>query len=396
MLLAVCANGLSGLLKKDEPQTALAIFPLNTDARVSVIASTLGNTSGPDLQSAANDIRKGLLFSSSDARLYSLMAEVGTREGQSPAAVFSYVDKARLLSKTEIYALEHTIQKRIADNDLIEAVSDIDTLLRRWPTRFETIADVFPQLLVTDEGYAAILSALTLDTPWRGRLFGSLGSNPDGILAADRLLLDLKATPVPPRRNELVAVINGHLKQKDYEAAYRLFLFTLDEEERKLGGLVFNGRFLPIETKLPFDWQIPTQPSAQVRFDHGPTSDSPESGATIRFLDKPLKGSSLRQFLQLPPGNYDLIMEASGRTLKLPKDLFWSLRCVDTPKEAARLPVSEGTYIKQKSSVSFAIQPRGCNYQSLSLDTALVAESFRHRYSGVLTINSIRIERSAV
>ena len=118
-----------------------------------------------------------------------------------------------------------------------------------------------------------------------------------------------------------------------------------------------------------------------------------EGGATVRFLNTPVKNTALQQYIQLPPGSYKISLAASARNLKLPKELFWSIRCVGPAGEIARFNIPEGTYNRQALSLDFSVGPAGCPMQLLKLETAAIAESWRFRYVGTLVMHKLSIER---
>jgi tetratricopeptide (TPR) repeat protein len=392
-VLAASSIGLSRLLETETPAAALALDPFNVDALIGEISDRLRDAqSPPDIAALADKADSALRFDVGDARLYSLVGEIKYRQGDL-AGAYALFDQARRLSKTEIHALQRSIAHSVETGDYSKAVSEINTLLRRWPAQFPAIADGMPTILSRTDGYQAVLSAIAAGAPWRGGLFSSLKQTADGLDLANRLLLDLAETGSPPSSPELSAVIAGYLAQKQYGAAYRLFLFSLSDEERKLGGYVFNSTFEPLLSNKPFDWQVRDQSGLEIGFAASKDAVEGEGGATVRFLNTPVKNSGLQQFIELPPGSYRITLTASGRNLKLPKDLFWSIRCVDPAGEIARFNIPEGTYNRQTLSQEFAIGPASCPMQLLRLETAAIAESWRFRYVGTLMMHKLSIER---
>ncbi|MER8376590.1 hypothetical protein [Mesorhizobium sp. M1406] len=188
-------------------------------------------------------------------------------------------------------------------------------------------------------------------------------------------------------------MINGYIRQKDYEPAYRLFLFSLSDQERTLGGYIFNGGFEPVRSGKPFDWQVHDRSGLEITFAGSRDVGENDSGATVRFLNTPVKNAALQQYIELPPGSYRISLTASGRNLKLPKQLFWSIRCADPASEIARFNIPEGTFNQQDLSLDFAIGPSACPMQLLRLETAAIAESWRFRYVGTLVMHKLSIER---
>ncbi|MER8383476.1 hypothetical protein [Mesorhizobium sp. M1399] len=385
--------GLSRFLETEKPAVSVALDPFNVDAVISEITSDLNDANNaPDLDALLARARGALAFNLADARLYSLIGEIKYRQGEKVQA-YQLFDQARKLSKTEIHALQRSIGRDAESGDLSKAVSEIDILLRRWPDQFSAIAEGMPRILSSPEGYQAVLTAISAEAPWRASLFAALGKTTEGLKLANRLLLDLTGSPAPPNSSELTRVINDYIRQRQYEPAYRLFLFSLSDQERRLNGYIFNSTFEPVSSGKPFDWQIRDQSGLEVAFATSQDGVEGEGGATIRFLNTPVKNTALQQYIALPPGSYKISLTASARNLKLPKELFWSIRCVDPAGEITRFNIQEGTYNRQNLSHDFSIGPDACPVQLLTLQTAAIAESWRFRYVGTLVMHKLSIER---
>ncbi|MBN9272152.1 MAG: hypothetical protein J0J15_18275 [Mesorhizobium sp.] len=391
--LAASSIGLSRVLEAELPSAALVLNPLNEDALVNKITGQLNDTdTPPDLEALAAEAKKALRYDLADARLYSLIGEIELRRGDKERA-YQLFDQAQKLSKTEIHSLQRSIDRSIETGDLAKAVDEIDILLRRWPDRFPLVASGFPTILANPSGYRAVLKAIGADAPWRGYLFSTLVADPLGIGLANRLLLDMAGSSTPPTDRELSSVIAGFIRQRQYGSAYRLFLFSLTDEQRKLGGYVYNSTFEPYPSGKPFDWQVPSQVAVEVTFSTSHDAVEGEGGATVRFLNAPVKNDVIPEYLQLPPGAYRLSLLASGRNLKLPKGLFWSLRCIDPAGEVGRLNIPEGTYNRKSFNVDFTVNPDACPIQLLRLEAATIADSWRFRYVGSIVMHKISIER---
>ncbi|WP_292577594.1 hypothetical protein [Mesorhizobium sp.] len=393
LALAASSIGLSRFLETETPTVSLALDPLNVNALTGEITDDLNDTSNaPDLDALLAKAESALRFDLADARLYSLIGEIKYRQGAKDQA-YDFFDQARKLSKTEIHALQRSIGRSIETGDLSRAVGEIDILLRRWPDQFPAIAEGLPTILSSPDGYRAVLAAIKAEAPWRASLFGFLGKTREGLDLANRLLLDLTGSGAPPTSGELSNVINGYISQKEYEQAYRLFLFSLTDEERKLGGYIFNSTFEPMSSRKPFSWQIRDQPGLEVTFETSQDAVEGEGGATVRFLNTPVKNASLQQYIELPPGSYKISLNASARNLKLPKELFWSVRCMGPAGEIVRFKIPEGTFNRQALSQDFSVGSAGCPMQLLKLETAAIAESWRFRYVGTLVMHKLSIER---
>ncbi|RWM95849.1 MAG: hypothetical protein EOR84_14855 [Mesorhizobium sp.] len=393
LALAASSIGLSRFLETETPTVSLALDPLNVNALIGEITNDLNDASNaPDLDAMLAKLESALRFDLADARLYSLIGEIKYRKGEQDRA-YEFFDQARKLSKTEIHALQRSIGRSIETGDLSGAVGEIDILLRRWPNQFPAIVEGLPTILSNPDGYQAVLAAIRAAAPWRADLLVALGRTPAGLDLANRLLLDLTGSSAPPNQSELSYVIHSSIRQNKYEQAYRLFLFSLSDQERNLAGYVFNSTFEPTFSGKPFDWQVGDQSGLEVKFATSRDAVEGEGGVTVRFLNTPVKNTALQQYIQLPPGSYKASLAATARSLRLPKELFWSIRCVGPAGEIARFNIPEGTYNRQALSQEFSVGATGCPMQLLKLETAAIAESWRFRYVGTLVMHELSIER---
>ena len=382
-------TGLSRSIEAQAPDAALRLNPLNTDARVSWLVAQL-NAEQPSV--APEDLREmtrtGLEVSPADARLHSLAGELERRAGNNDEADRLF-RQANRISHTEILALQYLITGAIEAGDYASAVSQLDVLLRRWPDRLNMILPALPQLLSDGSAYETVLEAMKAGAPWRSSLLSGLSRQHDGLEFAYRILMDLTGSQQPPSRNEIGAAIRAFMAAKRYDEGYRLFRFTIPEEERDLSGFVHNGVFRANTLNAPpFSWQHRNTRAAEIRF--SPDASSP--GASVRFLDAPAKDIALNQTLVLPQGKYRLSVELDASGLRAPRTLFWRIRCLDNGRELVRLRIQEGSYQKRGLEAGFDTGP--CKLQRLELATDVVAESWQNRYSGHVRFHSVRIERA--
>ncbi len=322
-----------------------------------------------------------------DARLRSLLGEIDLRRNDKSAAKNLFLS-AHGISQTEKLALTKLMLASLEQGQNAEAVQYLDLYLRRWGGS-KDISSLMVSLSQDASGYAQLLQAIAVDPPWRSALIRSLATDGEGLALANRLLLDLGASANPPRDGEIRTVVSGLLRNEDFATARNLFLFMLPDESWPLVGLIFNSRFKPTQSSLPFDWVSRNTAEAYLQASDTP----PQDGMTVRFLDKPARSISLRQTLLLEPGYYRLKLETSAASLRIPRGLYWRLRCLKPSKEIARLDVAEGTYRNQTENVEFSI-PEGCAAQSVELRSGLIIDSWLYRYSGRATFHQISIERT--
>lgn len=387
LLLIVSVGGLGRLLQAD-PQTALRINPFNVDARVAALNADLNEGSiDPDrLRELEAQVRSAIAYDPVDARLRSLLGEIQLRQNKAEEGQAEFFAALRI-SKTEQLALRRLIVGALQTGKTADAVRYIDLFSRRWPAQFQDVMAVVPPLLQDPAAYEQMVKALQASPPWRPSLIRALVRYGIGLPLANRLLLDLNVGSTPPTAGELKTVVTALVQAGDLDTARRLFLFTLPEDEWDRVGLVFNGHFKPSGASLPFDWIYRNTAAAYL----STSSESPQNGMTVRFLDKPARDVELRQTLSLEPGHYRLKLDASAATLKLPRGLYWRLRCLKPNKDIARIDIAEGTYRNQIQTAEF--DNTECAAQVLELVSGLKVDSWLYRYSGRVSFHELSIER---
>lgn len=385
--------GLSRYLEDSNAELALALNPLNGDARVASLTAALDRSGAEvDLDLVERSVSDALWLDAADARLHSLMAETRLRRGDGQAAFASFAH-ALEFSKTEVHALRRTIGHAIDRGDMADAARNVDLLLRRWPGTFKTVSGIFPAMLAKEESYGMILDMLASDTPWRASLFASLAKEPAALDMAGRLLQDLGSSENPPLGSEIAATTGGLIRSGRIADAYRLFVMTLSAQDMALGGYIHNSGFAGRASGRPFDWQVHQQSGHTIAFATTAEAAGGGKGMRIRFNGTPVTKISAQQYLHLPPGAYVLRADVTALGAVLPKGLFWSLRCFGGKQEIARLEVPEGSFESRLLEANFSIEGSACPLQLINLGTTAIAESWKDRYQGSVVFNSLRVEK---
>lgn len=380
-------NAASQLLEDSDPTLAATLNPLNTDARVNVLAAQL-NAGDTPLDQLAEEARALVTMSSADARGYSLVGAIAERRGDIAAASASYA-AALDHSRTERYALTRMLFLSLDTGDIATATRYFDLLLRRWGEYAADIAPLVHDIAAQPEGAQALKVALEQDPPWRSAVVRELLAGSDGV----RFVADLLAGTRQRGdfwRNDLANTINRLINLAAGAEAYALFQGTLSSDEEALAGYVFDPGFTRPGLRRSFDWSA-VDSSSMADVSLPASSQSP--GLRLRFLDSPAKLGRPAQVLFLPPGNYVLSADASGQALIAPKGLFWQLRCLSPGQEVARLELPEGTYTGQTRTVAFAV-PDNCALQRLTLETGVTTSSWRDRYGGEVLITDVHVSRA--
>lgn len=302
-------------------------------------------------------------------------------------------DIALSLSRTEAIALQRTMIRAAADGDHAAAIEKLDILFRRWPEQFSAFADAIPQLLRTPDGYETALAALANHPPWRARFLQTLNTDPDSIDLAYRLQLDLNQDTEETVPREIGGTLSGLLRARRYDQAYRLFLLTLNETDRAHYGYVFNSGFDLEPSGRPFDWRLASRPGVKLSRTAIDTPDGKDFRLDLQFLGKPIKRIDVGQFLYLPAGQYRMTINIDASNLTAPKGLHFDIICIDPKSRIMRIDVPQGSYRRETLEGNFILPDAGCELFRLEMGTDLIAESFRYRYTGTLSVHSISLGR---
>lgn len=393
--MALSFHASSRIVEEDNPSLALSLFPLNADATVRLVEKQLGgHASGEDLSTIKAELDGAIALNAGHARLQSLRSEVVLRAGDRKSAAEGFQHALRL-SKTESVALQRMIGWSNEQKDVEGALRNIDLLLRRHPRMIDELGGVFAALVDTKEGYEQLRDRLRLEPPWRGATFRQIASNPASLAAGAALLIDLREAGSAPSDGEVSTIIQALIREGRALEAYNLFLGTQSDEEVALSGYIHDAGFEGTSSSRPFDWQIRSRSGHTInRLPHAAFGSEP-SGLLIQFNGTPVKDLLVRQMLHLPPGPLELTAEVSAANAKLPKGLFWSLRCTSPARELARLDIPEGSYRNEAISVRLEVPAVDCPLQIISLHTAVIAESWKDRYLGSVVIRRLQIRKGS-
>ncbi len=395
----VAWTGLSNFLRQTDPALAVAVNPLNIEARVDLVTEVLAGEGAASPQADAPAIaRQSIRYAPIDARAYSQLAEVHLRDGETAVAAQLF-NTALGLSQADWLALQRTLRLSIENADYAGALAKFDMLFRRWPEQSGVYGPIMPTILQDATGYDQALAVLKTDPPWRGRFLEDLHRRSDSVDLVYRLQLDLNAGDDTDNVREIAGAIRSLQAAGRHDLAYRLFLFTQSDTDRLNAGLIFNGAFNLEPSGRPFDWSIRNSPGVSIareaRATAGATgtAGATETAMTIRFLDKPVREIGFSQTVVLPPGRYRLSIAAGASNLRAPRGLHWELACKGPRAVLARLEVPEGDYRDRLLETDFRLPEGACNIAELRLRTDLTVESFRYRYSGALRLHSVSLSR---
>ena len=383
-------NGTSAYLENSNPSLALRINPFNSDARVNTLIDALGRNNGSQLGKLAKLAESGIRLAPRDARGYSVLGEIKQRQGYTDEAQKLYAE-ALAIAPAEIHALINRLNEAGRTGEFEVALEAMDVILRRWSQYAKDVLPAVDYFIGEPEGAVWFRSTLANKPPWRGTIISHLISSPAGIDFVRNLLLDEATKGKPRNQAELSRTIATLLRGEATDQAYRLFQLTLNDDERQVRGYVFNSAFTLTPSGKPFDWAIARTTDADVEFSNLALAED-EQGLRVSFRNNPAKLVGISQLLKLGPGQYRILATATARNLDAPKGLKWMIACkAPSARSLTQLEVPEKTYRLKELSTDFTVPPEGCPLQLLALRTGETTSSWRMRYNGTVTFNSIRV-----
>ena len=386
-VVALLAGFSSQFYEVNDPGLALGLNPFNTEATVNAIVSALNGTGGAEFDTLRNKAAGLVAEARGDARGYSLLGAVLERQGDIAEAEALY-QLTFQKSKVEIHALLRLASLRLERMDYVGTLDCIDLILRRWGNY---AAQVQPLIIAAAQDAVAapaLTRKLNAMPPWRGQVLSMLARSPQGLAYARDVIATAPERVRASRAwtGERDFLVSALAAAKAYGEAYNLFLSTLSAPEQALQGYVFDDGFTSAPNRNYFGWRVQKSGSTDIVV---PVAGG---GARIRFSDSPARPGMLSQALALPLGRYKLQATVSASALTSPKGLYWTIKCSGL-QALAKLDVTPGSYTDRIFETEFDVPASGCDIQTLSLDTDVLTDSWRDRYSGEVLFRRVGLTR---
>ncbi|WP_157215840.1 hypothetical protein [Flavisphingomonas formosensis] len=267
------------------------------------------------------------------------------------------------------------------------AMQRADALMRRDQGTDQVLA-ILRQLANDPDGLHAILDTLETQPNWRQALF-QIGATPLSAPEAsgmEAIVNALQKTTTPPSRHELWYYLDGLMRARDYDRAYRVWQTSLKGHAT---GWPYDPHFTaaavlasqiagPNADQMPFEWNFKTDQASMPHF--GP------KGTVILDGNYDLIANFLYQTMHLAPGAHRLAINVSGRKDQL-DTLQWKLVCLPARKQRLGMPIMTPAPGATLVNFDFTIPTDDCAYQQLSLTISPPVESG----DTSLTINSVAI-----
>ena len=243
------------------------------------------------------------------------------------------------------------------------AVQRADGLIRRDQASDQVLA-IIRKAALDPLATRAIVSSLVGMPPWRSRMFlQDPAASADEANGMEAIVASLRRSPAPATRGELWYYLDGLMRARDYDRAYRVWKLTQgsagtqwphDPQFAKAARASAQG-----DVQLPFEWTFKPTGPASPRFGSSTAGKILLSGSYDPMQDY------LTQIMHAPPGQHRLEIATSGANPAALTSLLWKLTCL--PGRTQLLGAPAPAAANGGLVYAFSIPAEGCAFQKLSL-----------------------------
>lgn len=291
-------------------------------------------------------------------------------------------------SKRNIAAQIKTIDILLTRKQFRKALLEADALLRARPQMTKVILPAFMALTADKNGLIALANTLNENPPWRAELILLLIKADREQNAALALLNALRQIKSVPKTEELVWIITALITDKKYDKAYFVWLDSLQQEELRYVGRIFDGGFDREPKNSFFDWTILPRQNARISIVLRPGAVNNRALAVDFYGDKGYF-NNIFQYLQIFPGKYEISFEFMAQGLRTEQGLVWESRCIEGGSLGRSQKIQKsGSW--QTLTFSIDVPEVGCGTQVLILQSASAAQ-LDTQISGQVYFDTIQI-----
>lgn len=321
-----------------------------------------------DPQRAQALARRALDANPASARAFLVLARLAARAGDTTRYAQMLSRSAELEPQnapTRLALAELAVQQ----NDAAAALANLDAAIRARPS---LAGEMYPQLLAlarTPDGEAELARLLAQRVPmWWNGFFAHASAQADSVLVPLRLLELRRAVDPTPGVLDRQPLIARLASEREWQAAFFLWMNGLTPDQRRAAGNVYNGSFEVPFTATSFDWRHPARNGVEV--EALPTFGTTGARALrLAFQGQVAAPRLVAQTLLLDPGyTYELRGRYRLESVRTQFGLQWELAC-GAQAAVPALATGErlvGTTDWREFTVRFAV-PTQCYPQQLAL-----------------------------
>jgi hypothetical protein len=361
----IVCHGLSALLAPHDPRAALAFDAADPTTLIQLAQREL----------APNDDRRAETARSIAARLLAvdpLAPGALSLYGKAVAQLGDAERAERILRLAaahlpiDLVAHAWLYDSALANGRLLEALDELDTLLRARPSLAQQLAPSLQAMLssgaaVEDRFFRQLAAA----PPWRAVIVAELApliKDPNVML---RLFGRLQTSKARPSDAEMSVLLARLLRDGLYDEAYAAWLAHLPQERLAQLGLLYNERFQYPVSNLPFDWTFAPTSGATIAV----AEEEGRKTLSVEFYGARVAFSNVAHMLMLAPGRYAFSGAARTDDLDNELGLRWRIYCAaNTSQTLATTRLLKKTTPLRAFRVEFTVPSEGCDAQWLKLE----------------------------
>jgi hypothetical protein len=338
---------------------------------------------------AAEQLLRRLIWQNpADGRAYILLA--GLREKTNPEQAAKLVSTGETLEPMRFTT-------RLTAAAFWARQGKLDKALEGWSIALELRPDIrkefYPSLLqlADDPQTRPFFKKLIMSPPsWWAHFFDYAARNATQldtlrVFYGWRQLND-KVVTDEERRNFMSRLE----KENRWQEAYFVWINSFDEQQLAVLGNIYNGSFELPFSEEGFGWRAFARPGIKIEtaYTYGTKGTK---ALHINFRGERIQFHHFLQYLFLTPGNYDLQGMVRPEGLRLPRGLYWTLRCLNKQDVLATSERFLGSSQWREFTSRFQIPEQNCRIQQLTLE---MASQQPFAAQGEIWFDDLRIRRA--
>lgn len=257
-------------------------------------------------------------------------------------------------------------KRALARGDYARAFAYIDQMLRVQPELMPTLSKALITLLDNAPIQADLAGLLERNPPWRSDLLIRLMTFCKNSPALFGLMERLRLAPPGLSEVELSKWIDRLGNDRQWGAAYLIWVQSLPFEARQHIGNVYNGGFEIEPSDSGFDWRMVSIPGATISRAQV-TGASDLMALSVDFEGRRVPFKNVRQLLALSPGSYRFEGRVRLDDLTSERGLVWTLTCAEDGRVIAETEPMSGHRPWSGFGVNLVVPTSLCNGQWLTL-----------------------------
>ncbi len=274
--------------------------------------------------------------------------------------------------------------------DFVKVMYHLDSVLTAEPGLRDKLFVTLLQLMQNDNSTEQLAKTLNRPPVWRKEFLTWLNTEDHTGYLAFKLFNMMRKQGGAATGEETQAYIKTLIDRKEFDRAYFVWLDSLNENELRQVGNVFDGGFDLEPQNRYFDWTVYPFPNGQIGL-VSRTEASKDRVLRLSFYNSIAMFGHVFQYLHLAPGSYRIEGEETARNFRTTGGLRFAVSCGDGGKVLGVGPVFRESAPWKSFSADFEVPPSGCASQILRLQSGSSAV-LDVKMDGEVFIDNIKVE----